>query len=198
MRRQRQDRSRSPAPFRARSSRGASASTPSAPARSRPLSTARSAWARQTFREWSPRSRAGRRGDPNEIAQAVATSPSRACRDARGPCLPARVADQWLCLLHRHAFARSPQGRLRGREARPRADVARGRRSGLGTGARGAPLGGVTRVAEIAVADAEFQAAAGQFSEKQLADLTIPIGLMNAYSRIAISFRAMPEAARHA
>lgn len=56
----------------------------------------------------------------------------------------------------------------------------------------------VTQVAETAVPDAEFQSAAGQFSEKQLADLTIAIGLMNAYNRMAISFRAMPEAARRA
>ena len=56
----------------------------------------------------------------------------------------------------------------------------------------------VTRVAETAVPDAEFQTAAGQFSEKQLADLTLAIGLMNAYNRMAISFRAMPEAARRA
>jgi AhpD family alkylhydroperoxidase len=56
----------------------------------------------------------------------------------------------------------------------------------------------VTRVAETTVPDAEFQTAAGQFSEKQLADLTIAIGLMNAYNRMAISFRAMPEAARRA
>jgi AhpD family alkylhydroperoxidase len=56
----------------------------------------------------------------------------------------------------------------------------------------------VTCVAETAVPDAEFQIAAGQFSEKQLADLTIAIGLMNAYNRMAISFRAMPEAARRA
>ena len=56
----------------------------------------------------------------------------------------------------------------------------------------------MTRVAETAVADAEFQAAAGQFSEKQLADLTIAIGLINAYNRMVITFRATPEAARHA
>jgi alkylhydroperoxidase family enzyme len=56
----------------------------------------------------------------------------------------------------------------------------------------------VTQIAETAVPDAEFQSAAGQFSEKQLADLTIAIGLMNAYNRMAISFRAMPEAARRA
>jgi hypothetical protein len=32
------------------------------------------------------------------------------------------------------------------------------------------------------------------FGEKQLADLTIAISLMNAYNRIAISFRATPLA----
>jgi hypothetical protein len=31
--------------------------------------------------------------------------------------------------------------------------------------------------------------------EKQLADLTIAVGLMNAYNRLAISFRATPLAA---
>ncbi|WP_044562235.1 carboxymuconolactone decarboxylase family protein [Azospirillum sp. B4] len=53
----------------------------------------------------------------------------------------------------------------------------------------------VTRVADTAVPDAEFQAARTQFSDKELADLTIAIGLMNAYNRLAISFRAVPAAA---
>ena len=54
----------------------------------------------------------------------------------------------------------------------------------------------VTRVAETDVPEAEFQAARGQFSEKELVDLTIAIGLMNAYNRMAISFRTTPEAAK--
>ncbi|TWB24985.1 carboxymuconolactone decarboxylase family protein [Nitrospirillum bahiense] len=54
----------------------------------------------------------------------------------------------------------------------------------------------VTRVAETAVPDAEFQAARARFSDKELADLTIAIGLMNAYNRMAISFRAVPAAAK--
>jgi alkylhydroperoxidase family enzyme len=33
------------------------------------------------------------------------------------------------------------------------------------------------------------------FSEKELADLTIAIGLMNAYNRLAIGFRNPPKAA---
>ncbi len=55
----------------------------------------------------------------------------------------------------------------------------------------------VTKVAETAVPEAEFKAASAQFSEKELADLTIAIGLMNAYNRMAISFRATPEALKH-
>jgi AhpD family alkylhydroperoxidase len=54
----------------------------------------------------------------------------------------------------------------------------------------------VTRVSETGVPDAEYAAAAAVFDEKQLADLTIAIGLMNAYNRMAISFRATPAAAK--
>jgi AhpD family alkylhydroperoxidase len=54
----------------------------------------------------------------------------------------------------------------------------------------------VTRVAETAVPDEEFKAAAAHYDEKQLADLTIAISLMNAYNRMAISFRRVPEAAK--
>jgi AhpD family alkylhydroperoxidase len=54
----------------------------------------------------------------------------------------------------------------------------------------------VTRVAETGVPDAEYAAAAAVFDQKQLADLTIAIGLMNAYNRLAISFRSTPAAAK--
>jgi AhpD family alkylhydroperoxidase len=53
----------------------------------------------------------------------------------------------------------------------------------------------VTRVAETGVPDADYAAAASVFGERELADLTIAIGLMNAYNRMAISFRAVPAAA---
>jgi AhpD family alkylhydroperoxidase len=56
----------------------------------------------------------------------------------------------------------------------------------------------VTRVADTAVPDAEFKAASSVFSEKELADLTIAIGLMNAYNRLSIGFRVPPAAARNA
>ncbi|QEN88393.1 carboxymuconolactone decarboxylase family protein [Labrys sp. KNU-23] len=56
----------------------------------------------------------------------------------------------------------------------------------------------VTRVAETAVPEAEFEAVRAVFSEKEVADLTIAIGLMNAYNRLAISFRNTPAAVKAA
>ena len=54
----------------------------------------------------------------------------------------------------------------------------------------------VTRVADTNVPDADYEAAAAVFDEKQLADLTIAVATMNAYNRLAISFRVPPSAAR--
>jgi AhpD family alkylhydroperoxidase len=53
----------------------------------------------------------------------------------------------------------------------------------------------VTRVAQTGIPDADFQVAAAVFNEKELADLTIAIGLMNTFNRLAIGFRRPPEAA---
>jgi AhpD family alkylhydroperoxidase len=52
----------------------------------------------------------------------------------------------------------------------------------------------VTRVADTAVPDTEFEAARDVFEDRELVDLTIAIGLMNTYNRMAISFRSTPEA----
>ena len=52
----------------------------------------------------------------------------------------------------------------------------------------------VTRVAETNVPDAAYQAARAVFGERELVDLTIAIGLMNTYNRLAISFRKTPQA----
>ena len=52
----------------------------------------------------------------------------------------------------------------------------------------------VTRVAETGVPDSDFKAARDVFDERELVDLTIAIGLMNTYNRMAISFRRTPEA----
>jgi AhpD family alkylhydroperoxidase len=53
----------------------------------------------------------------------------------------------------------------------------------------------VTQLGDHGVSDGDYEAASAAFNEKQLADLTIAIGLMNAYNRMAISFRATPMAA---
>ena len=52
----------------------------------------------------------------------------------------------------------------------------------------------VTRVAETDVPDADYEAAAAEFNDKELADLTYAIGLMNAFNRFGISFRSTPAA----
>ena len=54
----------------------------------------------------------------------------------------------------------------------------------------------VTRVAETGVPDADYEAAAAEFSDRELADLTYAIGLMNAFNRLGISFRTPPAAAK--
>ena len=51
----------------------------------------------------------------------------------------------------------------------------------------------VTLVSETGIPDADYQVAVAKFTDKELADLTIAIGLINAYNRIAISFRRGPE-----
>jgi len=52
----------------------------------------------------------------------------------------------------------------------------------------------VTRVAETAIPELDYQSARSIFSEKELVDLTIAIGLMNTYNRMAIGFRKQPQA----
>ena len=47
----------------------------------------------------------------------------------------------------------------------------------------------VTRVSTTGVPDSAYEAVSAHFDEKELVDLTIAIGLMNAYNRMAISFR---------
>ena len=53
----------------------------------------------------------------------------------------------------------------------------------------------VTRVADTGVPDQAYDAARKVFGERELVDLTLSIGLMNAYNRMAISFRNPPQAA---
>jgi AhpD family alkylhydroperoxidase len=56
----------------------------------------------------------------------------------------------------------------------------------------------VTRVAETGVPDADYEAAAAEFNDKELTDLTYAIGLMNAFNRLGITFRSTPAAAAKA
>jgi len=52
----------------------------------------------------------------------------------------------------------------------------------------------VTCVAQTGVPEAAYEAARAVFDERELVDLTIAISLMNAYNRMAISFRNTPQA----
>jgi AhpD family alkylhydroperoxidase len=54
----------------------------------------------------------------------------------------------------------------------------------------------VTRIADTGAPDADYEAAAAVFAPEQLAELTIAIGMINAYNRMAISFRTTPAAAK--
>lgn len=56
----------------------------------------------------------------------------------------------------------------------------------------------VTRVADTGVPDTAYAAAAAQFGDKDLADLTYAIGLMNAFNRFGVAFRPLPAAVANA
>ena len=53
----------------------------------------------------------------------------------------------------------------------------------------------VTSVAETGIPDADYEAAAAEFSDKELADLTYAISLINVFNRLSIAFRTLPAAA---
>ena len=53
----------------------------------------------------------------------------------------------------------------------------------------------VTRVSETGVPDADYAAATAEFDDKELADLTYAIALMNAFNRFGVAFRSTPTAA---
>ena len=52
----------------------------------------------------------------------------------------------------------------------------------------------VTRVADAGVPDAAYDAVAAEFGDKELADLTYAISLMNAFNRFGVAFRSTPAA----
>ncbi|MFS2221609.1 carboxymuconolactone decarboxylase family protein [Pantoea sp. B65] len=53
----------------------------------------------------------------------------------------------------------------------------------------------LTLIAEKGAPDTLFDRVASHFSEKEITDLTIAIGLMNSYNRLAISSRKLPDSA---
>ncbi len=52
----------------------------------------------------------------------------------------------------------------------------------------------VTNVAQTGAPDLDYAAAAAQFDDKELADLTIAISLMNAFNLLGVSLRNVPAA----
>jgi len=50
-----------------------------------------------------------------------------------------------------------------------------------------------TRISDTHAPDEAFAAVSAQFPPKEVSDLTIAIGLINVYNRVAISFRRGPE-----
>ena len=52
----------------------------------------------------------------------------------------------------------------------------------------------LTLVAATKAPDAIYEAARAQFSDKELADLTYAIAVMNAYNRLGVGFRKLPAA----
>lgn len=53
----------------------------------------------------------------------------------------------------------------------------------------------VTMVAQTGIPDDVYNMTHAEFTDKELTDLTIAIGLMNTYNRLSIGFRSIPEAA---
>ena len=54
----------------------------------------------------------------------------------------------------------------------------------------------VTQVAQTHAPDADYAAVAAVFNDKEVADLTLAIALMNALNRVGISFRKVPAAVK--
>jgi AhpD family alkylhydroperoxidase len=51
----------------------------------------------------------------------------------------------------------------------------------------------LTLVSETHVPDADYEAVAARFNEKERVDLTVAIGLINAFNRLGVGFRKAPE-----
>jgi len=51
----------------------------------------------------------------------------------------------------------------------------------------------ITLISQTHAPDADYEVASSVFTERELADLTIAVGLINTYNRIAIAFRRPPD-----
>lgn len=54
----------------------------------------------------------------------------------------------------------------------------------------------LTLVSQTQAADADYEALSAQFNERERVDLTLAIGVINTYNRLAIGFRKTPEVAK--
>ena len=54
----------------------------------------------------------------------------------------------------------------------------------------------ITAIADSHASDEDYASAAAVLTEKEMADLTLAIGVINAYNRLAIGFRRPPVSAR--
>jgi AhpD family alkylhydroperoxidase len=52
----------------------------------------------------------------------------------------------------------------------------------------------LTRVADTHAPDADYEALCAEFSERERVDLTLAIGTINAWNRLAVGFRSVPAA----
>jgi hypothetical protein len=100
-----------------------------------------------------------------------------------------RLADQWLRLLHPHAYKRGASA------ARPRSASicsTHGMNRPLYSERERAALAWTAAlVSEMHVSDAVYDQARQQFSETELVNLTLRVAAINARNRIAISCRAV-------
>jgi hypothetical protein len=118
----------------------------------------------------------------------------RTCRIPAYPCSFARLADEWLRLLHRHAlegfeskWRKRAEALWTGRMARESV------LHGAGASRTGVDGGG-TLVASSHVPDEVYEEARAQFNEKELSDLTLAVAAINAWNRLAIATRTEPGA----
>jgi AhpD family alkylhydroperoxidase len=56
----------------------------------------------------------------------------------------------------------------------------------------------ITAIAQTRAPNADYASAAAAFTEKELSDLTLAVGLINVYNRLAIGFRRQPLSTRSA